>query len=64
MATDYKIVVVPDTGGTRPCIDTPLYILMHLLHFFLCVHSSCSPRHWGQSMHGRVPPVSGTTTIL
>ena len=19
MATDYKIVVVPDTGGTRPC---------------------------------------------
>ena len=24
----------------------------------------CSPRHWGHSMHGRVPPVSGTTTIL
>ena len=27
-------------------------------------HSSCRPRHWGHSMHGRVPPVSGTTTIL
>ena len=23
MATDYKIVVVPDTGGTRPCIECP-----------------------------------------
>ena len=22
-ATDYKIDVVPDTGGTRPCIECP-----------------------------------------
>ena len=24
---------------------------------YVHVHSSCSPRHWGHSMHGRVPPV-------
>ena len=25
MATDYKIVVVPDTGGTRPCSSVWVY---------------------------------------
>ena len=31
------------------------------LHIHTC--SSCSPKHWGHSMHGRVPPVSGTTIV-
>ena len=28
------------------------------------LQNSCSPRHWGHSTMHRVPPVSGTTTIL
>ena len=31
MATDYKIVVVPDTGGTRPCIECPQCLGLQLL---------------------------------
>ena len=32
MATDYKIVVVPDTGGTRPCIECPQCLGLQLLY--------------------------------
>ena len=31
MATDYKIVVVPETGGTRPCIEYPQCLGLQLL---------------------------------
>ena len=31
MATDYKIVVVPDTRGTRPCIECPQCLGLQLL---------------------------------
>ena len=31
MATDYKIVVVPDTGGTGPCIECPQCLELQLL---------------------------------
>ena len=41
MATDYKIVVVPDTGGTRPCIECPQCLGLQLLHV-LRVPYSCS----------------------
>ena len=34
MATDYRIVVVPDTGGTRPCIECPQCLGLQLL----CTH--------------------------
>ena len=34
MATDYKIVVVPDTGGTRPCIECHQCLGLQLLHVF------------------------------
>ena len=33
MATDYKIVVVPDTGGTRPCIKCPKCLGLQLLPY-------------------------------
>ena len=38
MATDYKIVVVPDTGGPRPCIECPQCLGLQLLCActFLC----------------------------
>ena len=35
----------------------PAHVHVHYrdsLHY--STHSSCSPRHWGHSMHGRVPP--------
>ena len=45
MATDYKIVVVPDTGGTRPCIECPQCLGLQLLFvLFLNV--------WDNSVHG------------
>ena len=31
MATDYNIVVVPDIGGTRPCIECPQCLGLLLL---------------------------------
>ena len=31
MVTDSKIVVVPDTGGTRPCIECPQCLGLQLL---------------------------------
>ena len=38
MATDYKIVVVPDTGGTRPCMECLQCLGLQLL----CVIQSVS----------------------
>ena len=32
MATDYKIVVVPDTGSTRPCIECSQCLRLQLLY--------------------------------
>ena len=37
MATDYKIVVVPDTGGTRPCIECPQCLGLQLLYILCCI---------------------------
>ena len=37
IATDYKIVVVPDTGGTRPCIECPQCLGLYYLYF--CLYS-------------------------
>ena len=34
MATDYKIVVVPDTGGTRPCLGLQLLFAYKLQKHF------------------------------
>ena len=48
MATDYKIVVVPDTGGTRPCIECPQCLGLQLLYVYNIhvhvhsVHEYCS----------------------
>ena len=40
MATDYKMVVVPDTGGTRPCIECPQCLGLQLL--YICImHNAC-----------------------
>ena len=38
MATDYKLVVVPDIGGTRPCIECPQCLGLQLL---FVLWSSC-----------------------
>ena len=83
MATDYKIVVVPDTGGGTRCITicSPLPGNQILISKYLARRGvvvsggwsngsgwqqttkySCSPRHWGHSMH--VVPDTGTTTTI
>ena len=48
---------------TSMCVDMLNVLCIHKVCVLKlsCVHSSCSPRH---SMHDRVPPVSGTTTVL
>ena len=32
MATEYKIIVLPDTGGTRPCIECPPKSAVRVFH--------------------------------
>ena len=48
MATDYKVVVVPDTEGTRPCIECPqclglqlLYVNSTLVHLARIISDGC-----------------------
>ena len=69
MATDYKIVVVPDTGGTRPCIKCPQCLGLQLLCTVLVIKiiyilSLSSPNNivlWAR-LHGLI--ISCRTTML
>ena len=55
MATDYKIVVVPYTGGTRPCIKLVLYIL--------CIYSLFSRTQLGKHPESQTNQVYDTPAL-
>ena len=58
MATDYKIVVVPDTGGTRPCIECPQCLGLQLL----CVGMNLGVVSTGDNVVGVLQWLNGGDT--